>query len=128
MKLFNLEEALAGKPVITRAGQKVLWVKEVPADSGSQGSTVLAYAEGWFNTRRYFSDGKFYSNGGHGSDLFMETTKKTGYINIYLDSPGSTLVTKGLGLAAGLGIFDTREQADMIGKNRVALATFEYEE
>ena len=56
MKPFNLQEALAGKPVVDRTGEPV-------TD---------------FHYFKFYADGDVASN-----DLFMASEKKEGWINVY---------------------------------------------
>lgn len=71
-RLFNLEEALLGLPIVTRSGKKIqiikydnlrnkLWVKHSPEEEYEQ----------------YFLDGKYHYNLTCEADLFMEPLTKT---------------------------------------------------
>jgi hypothetical protein len=63
MKPFNLEEALAGKPVVTRDGREVTQLHRF---SGGYKYTLVGIVD---NVSI--------------NDLFMASTKRTGYINIF---------------------------------------------
>ncbi len=129
MKNFDLEAALAGEPVVTRDGQKVLWVKEVP-DHGK--GSLLVFVDGWFNTQRYYSDGTFYSpTRPVDKDLFM--AMRQGFINIYplsdVEAGPGAISYDYRGLQTGNSIFSNKKTADALARpSRVAVATFEYEE
>jgi hypothetical protein len=79
MKPFNLQEALAGKPVVTRNGSAVKQFAYFPE---GEDYTVAALADSELHT--YTSEGKYVDNGlEYGYDLFMASAKKTGWVNIY---------------------------------------------
>lgn len=69
MKPFNLEKALAGEPVVTRAGEKVKIAGYNP--DAKKDSAVI----GWVGAkaRTWGADGRFYDEGDQSSsnDLFM---------------------------------------------------------
>lgn len=69
MKPFNLEKALAGEPVITRAGEKAKIAGYNP--DAKKDSAVI----GWVGAkaRTWGADGRFYDEGDQSSsnDLFM---------------------------------------------------------
>jgi len=78
MKPFNLEEALAGKPVITRDGRKVTQLTKL--DNKNDFCIVGVVDNGieiWNLKGEYdgFPDSKF--------DLFMKTEKKSIWVNVY---------------------------------------------
>ena len=85
MKPFNLELALAGAPVVTRGGSKatqivkftVAWCDyPIRAVVGDQ---IFAFTEeGTYTVYR--------GDNSHRLDLFMKSTKKHGWINIYGNS------------------------------------------
>jgi hypothetical protein len=59
--------------------------------------------------------------------LFMASTKRTGFINIYPEQKG--LGSQRQRVHFGFGIFATQRDADINAEtNRVAVATYEYEE
>lgn len=81
MKKFNLEEALQGKPVVTRDGRKVsqlVHFKDVYEEY-----SVYAVLAG--ELEKYTKEGKFLesASGPHSYDLFMESAKREGWVNIY---------------------------------------------
>jgi len=83
MKPFNLQEALAGKPVVTRHGiivTKIYHIKEKDVNE----YTVLAVINSnsfWFNKNGIYNP-RFET----GLDLFMATEKKTVWVNVYKDA------------------------------------------
>lgn len=87
MKEFNLEEALAGKPVITRAGKKVLEIMEFKQNITFP---VLAIIEGKNSAESYTKEGKFLTYDVSHFDLYMATEKKTMWMakNKYESEPG----------------------------------------
>jgi len=81
MKKFNLEEALQGKPVVTRDGRKVgqlvhfKGIKEVyPVKAVLDGELEEYTAEGNYTT---------HDSGCNRADLFMESAKREGWVNLY---------------------------------------------
>ena len=92
MKPFNLEEAKAGKPVVTRDGRDVrILAFDYKTETNfypliglvtlSNGTEKL---EIWTNEgRSWCSDGKA------DFDLFIKTEKKQGWVNLYRDAFGS---------------------------------------
>jgi len=107
MKPFNLEEALAGKPIVDGRGNKVLFTKlSVPKPNGSVGISQLPSGN---YQADHFSDGR--STGGYPEfTLFMVPTSKTYWVNLF-ESP-STHYSK----------HDTEAQADFYAKHRVSCA------
>lgn len=84
MKRFNLEEAIAGKPVVTRNGHpvRILCVDrrgmEFPIialmDTGTQ-EIVMAYTK---------EGCRVYNNSISENDLVMASEKKEGWVNLYI--------------------------------------------
>lgn len=91
MKPFNLADALAGKPVMSREGRKV--VRIFYAEEACENSQVICV----FETGAvfpYYKDGT-YTNSSSVHELVMAPTKKEGWINLYQASfgrvPGDTI-------------------------------------
>lgn len=85
MKPFNKEQALAGKPVITYDGRNVTQLKEfeLPIKSEDHSFTLVGFIEGNSQLSTWTAFGKHsYSIPSIISrlDLFMKTSKKTGWI------------------------------------------------
>ena len=80
MKPFNLEQALAGKPVITRDGTPVTEIYHFKTTTEKQpvvgiiGGSVCSFTE----TGHFYPDKEYSKN-----DLLMEVEKKTVWINLY---------------------------------------------
>jgi hypothetical protein len=130
MKPFNLEEALAGKPVVTRSGLEVTQITLFTIDNRYP---VHAVVGGGKDVSSFMLDGSYIYGEEGDMDLFMATTKKQGFINIYQGKGLFTLHaerTQGLGAYAGVEIHPTQEAADAAFRTnpRIAVATFEYEE
>lgn len=87
MKPFNLEEAKAGKPVVTRDGHKAEIIKwDFNSPSGYSLIVVVTKEDGKSQSvqtctqdGRYFATNASFSN----SDLFMASEKKQGWVNLY---------------------------------------------
>ena len=82
MKPFNLEEALAGKKVITRDGDEVLQITSFSTDN-QNGYSVVGVLNGEIDT---WSNQGAYSicrSGKHPRDLFMAEEEIAKYQNIY---------------------------------------------
>lgn len=92
MKPFNLEEALAGKPICTRKG--------LPArilDTNLKGRThpivvAILSGDGCEYVRGYAKDGKLFSTLETEDDLVMAPQKRTGWINIYKNNILSAMI------------------------------------
>jgi len=82
MKKFNLEEALAGKPVITRDGKEVTQLVKFDTNKNSEGYLLFGVVEGFI--AKWTIHGNYFSNGvQNGRDLFMKTGKKSIWVNVY---------------------------------------------
>ncbi len=84
MKKFNLERALAGDPIVTRAGKEVTQIKSFEVEKGYN---VVGIVDGEITT---FTDkGQFdFDNNDSDYDLFMATVKKTYWTNFYQTKDG----------------------------------------
>lgn len=80
MKPFNLQEALAGKPVVTRDGRKVQDIRHLPSATMY---TVVGVVDGSLENPRTFTHHGAFSANDVENDLFMAPQKKKGWINIY---------------------------------------------
>lgn len=113
MKPFNLADALAGKPVMTREGRKV--VRIFYAEEACENSQVICV----FETGAvfpYYKDGT-YTNSSSAHELVMAPTKKEGWINVYkVDSLDVT----------GKNIYPT-EEAALANKLLDCIATIKIE-
>ena len=80
MKPFNLQEALAGKPICDRQGRPCKVLAYEPALKGTY-KLVALDADDHLNT--FTDEGRSYHPAASDKDLFMVTTKKTVWLNIY---------------------------------------------
>jgi len=102
LKPFNLEQALAGAPVVTRNGCPIVELKYLQTSS----KLAVVRKEPDDKLISYFvpCDGKFGDTIDYTTDLFMATTKKEGWVNIY--NPSS----KNLNGVSGF-VYNSREEA-----------------
>lgn len=90
MKPFDLEAAKNGAKIVSRDGRNVKFIAYVPEIKSSY--KLICFIEGDNYTNHFNSDGSFDTNYRESSsDLFMATTKKTGYVHIYESKDGSIL-------------------------------------
>ncbi len=73
MKPFNLEEAKAGKPIVTRDGRKAKFIAHVP--EAGEPYRLIALVDGNRSPSAYCDDGRPYSPQNH-HDLFMAEEEK----------------------------------------------------
>lgn len=106
MEPFNLEEAKAGKPVVTRGGKPariVCW------DRKNEFYPILALVGEKEEPLYFTTEGRFYNLEESCLDLLMAPEKHEGWINIYnIDKINDNRTTA--------GIFLTEEQAIESGK------------
>lgn len=79
MKPFNLAEALAGKPVVTRDGRNVTGIAHLP--SITHDFRVIALINGHMST--FTERGTWCPNAGADSDLFMAEETREWFVNVY---------------------------------------------
>jgi hypothetical protein len=102
MKPFNLQEALAGKPVVTRDGLPVTEIHELKTATNRH--NVVAVVNG--SAKSFTKNGAYFSNNPAPFDLFMAVETKTGWANVYENGVGY--------------VYPTQEVADRFaGKRRV---------
>ena len=111
---FSLEEYLAdpSRKVVTRDGKPV---RIICTDADRKNPIVALVKEGTDKIFSYRPDGLLYYPATCNNDLFFETTKKDGYINIY----------RAINVRAGF-IFNTKEEAEKdcnYGKNEAFIKT-----
>lgn len=87
MKPFDLAAALAGAPVVTRDGRKVLQLAHFPEASPDIGLVILFEGSSTLNTRR--EDGTRFNGNDSSMDLFMAPVKQTVWVNMYRDLNGT---------------------------------------
>jgi hypothetical protein len=83
-KPFNLQEALAGKPVVTRDGHPVTEIHELKTATNRH--NVVAVVNG--SAKSFTKNGAYFSNNPAPFDLFMAIETKTGWVNMYPDGHG----------------------------------------
>jgi hypothetical protein len=112
MKKFNLQEALAGKPVISREGKQVT---QLHLFNINESSTYSLFGVVDNDIQSFTKDGKWDKNSNEGSrDLFMEP--EVAYVNVYKGCGGYTLGT----------LYTTREEAEtMANKDKDYIKTVE---
>lgn len=110
MKPFNLDEAKAGKPLVTRDGRKARFIAHVPECRIDW--RLQAYIDGDEFIRSFNENGVY--NGVGNLDLFMASEKRTGWINIYPNK------------LTGKEIFETENEA-FVRRTRDAIATIRIE-
>jgi hypothetical protein len=71
-KPFNLQDALAGKPVVTRDGRKVKIAGYNP--DAAESEVVVGWADGW--ARGWCENGSYIKDRKHAADLFMACETK----------------------------------------------------
>jgi hypothetical protein len=96
-KPFNLEEALAGKPVVTRGGYKV---SQLTKFNGITKFSLVGVVEdgdhcGPIHPQTWQPNGRFSYYGESGFDLFMEVEEEkqlpSGYVNVWKNEDGYSL-------------------------------------
>ena len=80
MKPFNLQEALAGKPVVTRDGRKVTQLHLFECDAKF---VLYGVIEGIVNATGFRKDGGWSVSEPTKLDLFMASVEKTVWVNLY---------------------------------------------
>lgn len=85
MKPFDLEKALAGAPVVTRNGRPVQEIYHLTTCDGRY--PVIGVIDGavWTFTKEGVHS---VFTGSNALDLFMATTKREGWVNVYPSNAG----------------------------------------
>ena len=81
LKPFDLDAALAGKPVIMRDGRAIRKVVGYLAELAASKKLLVIDENG--DIRYYIANGKWVANGESGWDLFMAPTERTVWVNAY---------------------------------------------
>lgn len=83
LRPFNLEEAKAGKPVVTRDGRKVrLFCFDLVGDDAVAGAVTIG--EGKEDATSWTLEGRYISRlEEHARDLLMAPVEKTVWVNVY---------------------------------------------
>lgn len=88
MKEFNLEEAIAGKPIVTRDGKKVLDFHYFEDVNLKIHHPITVLIEGSIRLDSYTRKGTYYTSGISLNDLLMYEEPKTYYANVYKHPSG----------------------------------------
>lgn len=99
MKPFNLTQALAGQPVVTRDGRKVMWIAHDPG--AHVNSRVIARIGSNPYHSEWREDGHY--NDGNNLDLFMAPTKQQRWLHV---------LRLGSHVYCSSTLYDTKELAD----------------
>ena len=106
MKPFDLQKALAGEPVVTRDGHKVIDIHYFEKVTGPY--SIAAYVEGDDEFQMFTKKGNFQSRGEtHFFDLFMDEPTK--WVNIYYNEHLNHVTTG--------AIYETEEEAQKHSEN-----------
>jgi hypothetical protein len=120
LKPFNLEQALAGAPVMTREGRKV--VRIFYAEEACENSQVICVFETGV-VFPYYKDGT-YTNSSSVHELVMAPTKKEGWVVMFHNNSQKDFLV-------GTKIWASREDAEIWSKGCegvFAIAKIEWEE
>ena len=116
MKTFNLEEYLKNpsKKVVTRGGDSV----KIHCTNYLETNPIIAEIEGSGKSHSFNADGSYFSDEESVRDLFFETEKHEGWVNVYrcLDD-----------MMCG-SVFATEEDAKCNAKTAIATVKIEWEE
>ena len=121
MKAFNLEEYLKNplKTVVTRGGSTV----KIHCTNYHGEKPIIAEIEGSGQSISYDKDGRYFPDTESVRDLFFDTEKKEGWINMYKNKDGISWI--------GPEYFATKEEAEKTGKRYIdymATIKIEWEE
>jgi hypothetical protein len=82
LKPFNLQDALAGKPVVTRQGKKVT---QLHLFDSNMDQPLVGLIEDEFDVQSWNEYGKYFADETEAySDLFMEDEKISLWVNVYI--------------------------------------------
>ena len=115
MRPFNLEEYLANpsKKVITRGGSAV----KIHCTNYRYEKPIIAEIEGSGQSISYNKDGSYFPDAESVRDLFFDTEKHEGWINLFNVSDSKYV---------GYKIFESKEEAEKVGST--ATIKIEWEE
>lgn len=114
-KKFDLQKALAGDKVVTRDGREVTEIHRF--NTVIDRKNIISVIDGDF--RCHYDNGNYFDDSTKScNDLFMTTTKKSAWLNIYRFN--KTLVSS---------LYDTEEEANKrADSDRLACIQVEWEE
>ena len=124
MKPFNLEQALAGAPVVTRNGLPIVELKYLQTTGNL---AVVRKDDGMLISYFIPCSGKLSNTTDYATDLFMAPAKKEGWINIYTGNSTTH------GHTVDYTVFETKDLAQQAAGNRcivtyIATIKIEWEE
>jgi hypothetical protein len=90
MKPFNLQEAIAGKPIQTRDGRVLKFVAHVP-EAGEGYEVVVMKGDGYVGC--WCEDGRYLKEEETDSDIVMVTVIKTYYVNVFKSNYSGAIFT-----------------------------------
>ena len=132
MKPFNLQEALAGKPVVTRDGRDV---SQITLFTHVDTWCVVAVVENFDTVSLYTQNGRYTMFEDRPLDLFMKSTKHQRFVNVWSDPYGTCSIHDGeIGL--GKTLWGSQKEADQAANNytqqtgikRLTTAVIEWED
>lgn len=103
-KPFNLQEALAGKPVVTRIGEPVKIAGYNP--DAVETHRVVGWVEGNANVFSWYENGSYVYEEEHTKDLFMAAVTKDVWVILMQRSFGLSAVVR-----------ETKEEAEAFCSN-----------
>lgn len=117
MKAFSLEEYLKNpsKKVVTRGGTPV----KIHCSNYLETNPIIAEIVGSGQSHSFNADGSYFSDEETVRDLFFETEKHEGWINVYRDFDGMLYCGR---------VFATEEDAKHNTKTAIATVKIEWEE
>ena len=123
MRQFNLQEFIdnPSRKVVTRDGRPV---RILCTDRKSYNEEIVGLVmndNGMESVLTWIQQGKVFFNSDTPNDLFFAPEKQTGWINVFRDKDASV----------GTGIFNSKEEAEEIGKfstNYVTTIKIEWED
>ena len=112
MKPFNLEEYLKkpSRKVITRDGRNA----KIICTNYNSTQPIIAEIEGLEYAESFTVEGKYYIRDSQ-LDLFFDTKKHEGWVNVYLDADNDSYV--------GNWIYNSKEEAEELVKKRSGYKT-----
>lgn len=114
LKPFDIKKALAGDPVVTQSGIKVIQIAHFPESNYGTGE-IAVLLEGEDRIRTYKPDGDF-SGVGHlmPYTLFMAPKVRTVWVNLHHN--GTSLPENLVGFSSTYNGYDTEDEADSCAK------------
>lgn len=121
MKPFNLEQALAGVPVVTRKGYPIVELKYMQS---TDNLAVVRDEDGQYVSYFIPASGKLSDTIDYATDLFMAPAKKEGYVVMFYNNSQKDFLV-------GTKIWASKQDAEIWSKGCeavFAIAKIEWEE